>query len=67
MPGTHLALGAVMAVGALTATVALFLMWMFLTEPVEMAHTMRQGTTSDVARLVASVVYDLVARLLAWL
>ena len=61
----NLLFGGLMSVGALTALVALLLMWLFLTEPVDLA--MRSGSTGDVARLMASAVYDLVARLVAWL
>jgi hypothetical protein len=56
-----------MSVGALTTLVALLLMWLFLTEPVDMAITIRSGNSGDVARLMVSAVYDLVARLVAWL
>jgi hypothetical protein len=63
----RLLFGGLMGVGALTTLVALMLMWLFLTEPVDMAVTVRSGNGSDVARLVASAVYDLVARLVAWL
>jgi hypothetical protein len=64
--GRHL-LGGLMGLAVVTATVALLLMWSFLTEPVEVAHTVRQGNLSEVSRLVATAVYDLVARFLAWL
>ena len=63
----RLLFGGLMGVGALTSLVALLLMWLFLTEPVDMAITVRSGNGSDVARLVVSAVYDLVARLVAWL
>ena len=63
----RLLFGGLMSVGALTSLVALLLMWLFLTEPVDMATTIRSGNSGDVARLVASAVYDLVARLVAWL
>ena len=63
----RLLFGGLMGVGALTTLVALLLMWLFLTEPVDMAITVRSGNSGDVARLVASAVYDLVARLVAWL
>ena len=63
----RLLFGGLMGVGALTTLVALLLMWLFLTEPVDMAITIRSGNSGDVARLVASAVYDLVARLVAWL
>jgi hypothetical protein len=63
----RLLFGGLMGVGALTTLVAMLLMWLFLTEPVDMAVTVRSGNSSDVARLVASAVYDLVARLVAWL
>jgi hypothetical protein len=63
----RLLFGGLMSVGALTALVALMLMWLFLTEPVDMAITIRSGNSGDVARLMASAVYDLVARLVAWL
>jgi hypothetical protein len=59
--------GGLMGVGVLTSIVALLLMWLFLTEPVDVAITVRSGNGADVARLVASAVYDLVARLVAWL
>jgi hypothetical protein len=58
--------GGLMVVGVLTATVALLLIWMFLTDPVELARSVRQGTTLDLARVFASAVYDLVSRLLTW-
>jgi hypothetical protein len=63
----RLLFGGLMGVGALTSLVALLLMWLFLTEPVDMAVTVRSGNGADVARLVVSAVYDLVARLVAWL
>ena len=63
----RLLFGGLMSVGALTTVIALLLMWLFLTEPVDMAVTVRSGNSADVARLVASAVYDLVARLVAWL
>jgi hypothetical protein len=63
----RLLFGGLMSVGALTTLVALMLMWLFLTEPVDMAITIRGGNSGDVARLMASAVYDLVARLVAWL
>jgi hypothetical protein len=63
----RLLFGGLMGVGALTTLVALLLMWLFLTEPVDMAITIRSGNSGDVARLVASAVYDFVARLVAWL
>ena len=63
----RLLFGGLMGVGALTTLVALLLMWLFLTEPVDMAITIRSGNSGDVARLVVSAVYDLVARLVAWL
>jgi hypothetical protein len=63
----RLLFGGLMGVGALTSLVALLLMWLFLTEPVDMAITIRSGNSGDVARLVASAVYDFVARLVAWL
>jgi hypothetical protein len=56
-----------MVLGIATATVAVILMWMFLTEPIEVARTVRHGTTGDVARLLATAVYDLVRSMLAWL
>ena len=63
----RLLFGGLMSVGALTTFVALLLMWLFLTEPVDMAITIRSGNSGDVARLMVSAVYDLVARLVAWL
>lgn len=63
----RLLFGGLMSVGALTTLVALLLMWLFLTEPVDMATTIRSGNSADVARMMASAVYDLVARLVAWL
>jgi hypothetical protein len=63
----RLLFGGLMGVGALTTLVAMLLMWLFLTEPVDMAVTVRSGNSADVARLVVSAVYDLVARLVAWL
>ena len=56
-----------MVLGIATATVAAILMWMFLTEPLEVAHTVRHGTTGDVARLLALAIVDLVRSMLAWL
>ena len=55
-----------MGLGMATAIVAVILMWMFLTDPVEVARTVRHGTTADVARLLATAVYDLVRSMLAW-
>lgn len=63
----HALFSGLMVLGIATATVALILMWMFLTEPLEVAHTVRHGTTGDVARLLATAVYDLVRSMLAWL
>jgi len=63
----RLMFGGLMGVGALTTFVALMLMWLVLTSPVDVAITIRGGNSGDVARLVASAVYDLVARLVAWL
>lgn len=59
--------GSLMTVGLVTATVAVLCIWVFLTEPVELARTVRQGNTLDMARVLASAVYDLVTSLLAWL
>ena len=63
----RLLFGGLVGVGVFTSLVALLLMWLFLTEPVDVAITVRSGNSADVARLVASAVYDLVARLVAWL
>jgi hypothetical protein len=56
-----------MGLGLLTATVALLFIWMFLTEPVELARSVRQGSTTDMVRVFAAAVYDLVRSLVAWL
>jgi hypothetical protein len=66
-PLRHALFSGLMVLGIATATVAVILMWMFLTEPVEVARTVGHGTTTDVARLIATAVYDMVRSLLAWL
>lgn len=56
-----------LALALVTAAVAILLIWMFLTAPIEVARTVQRGSTMDVARLVATAIYDLVANLAAWL
>ena len=63
----HALFSGLMVLGIATASVAVILMWMFLTEPLEVARTVSQGTTGDVARLLATAVYDVVRSMLAWL
>jgi thiol:disulfide interchange protein len=60
-------LGALSATGLLASAAAVWLIWLFLTQPIQVARVVDQGGAGQLARLVASTMYDFVLKVLAWL
>lgn len=60
-------LGALSATGLLASAAAVWLIWLFLTQPVQVARVIDQGGAGQLARLVATTMYDFVLKVLAWL
>jgi hypothetical protein len=60
-------LTALSGAGLAASAVAAWLIWLFLTQPVQVARVVDQGGARDVARLLATAMYDIVLKVLAWL
>jgi hypothetical protein len=60
-------LGTLSATGVLASAAAVWLVWLFLTQPVQVARVIDQGGAREMARLLASTMYDIVLKVVAWL
>lgn len=55
------------ATGLLATAAAVCLIWLFLTQPLQVAQVVDHGGAGELARLLATTVYDIVRSVLAWL
>lgn len=55
------------ATGLLATAAAVWLIWLFLTQPLQVARVVDRGGAGELARLLAAAVYDIVRSVVAWL
>lgn len=60
-------LGTLSATATLASAAAIWLVWLFLTQPVQVARVIDQGGAREMARLLASSMYDFVLKVISWL